>query len=373
MTALPGSWPSPRRLAHALALAAVIALALPAGALAHLRTGTIAVDYRASVLRPHTGAYDATIYQSDRGLSLTIKPRHAVALVGYLGELVFRLDPTGLWINASSPTAVVVGLLSKADLTRSGRGGAGGAPSWRLQRGRRSVSWHDSRVQEVSGSGLRGTWSVPLIVDGRPTHLRGTLERFGAPALVLWLAILACLIALAAPPVLSRRRLVLRDLAIAFGLVACTAAVVLAFAFAFDAYASPGTWIEAIDELAFFAAGLGVLLLGPRHLHAGAAAGLGFVSLAVGLLNGAVFLHPLVLGVLPGVITRVLCVTAIALGIDAVLLGCLFYADSSGTARGIEDEVGLLPALAGHWDTDMAQGPERWPRTGERSERGAPG
>ena len=32
---------------------------------------------------------------------------------GYLGEPVFRLDRTGLWVNAASPTAVVVGLVKK--------------------------------------------------------------------------------------------------------------------------------------------------------------------------------------------------------------------------------------------------------------------
>ncbi len=368
MTALPGSRPSAKRIARALAVALFLALALPSGAFAHLRTGTIAVDYRARVLRPHTRAYDATIYQSDRGLSLAIRPGHAVDLVGYLGELVFRIDPTGLWINAASPTAVVVGLLAKSDLTRSDRGAAA-APTWRLERGRRSVSWHDSRVQEVSGSAPAGAWSVPLIVDGQATHLRGTLEHFGPPALVPWLAVLACLLAGAAPPLVLRRHLLMRDLAVGFGLLACAASVVLAFAFAFDAYASPGTWIEAIDELAFFGAGLGVLLLGPRHLHAGAAAGLGFVSLAVGLLNGAVFLHPLVLAVLPAGVTRGLGVTAIAFGVNAVILGCLFYAESPSSATGIDDEIGLLAAGAGHWELTSNERPERRPRAGERSER----
>ena len=91
----------------------VVFLGAAAPASAHLRSGTVAVDYRASVLRPRTAAYSAQIFQSDRALSLTVSPGHTVVLLGYLGEPVFRLDAGGLWVNATSPTAAALRLVKR--------------------------------------------------------------------------------------------------------------------------------------------------------------------------------------------------------------------------------------------------------------------
>jgi hypothetical protein len=66
--------------------------------------------------------------------------------------------------------------------------------------------------------------------------------------------------------------------------------------------------------LPFLAVGLGVLFGGPENLQLGAAIGLGVVGLAVGLLNGAVFLHAIVLAILPGTITRLAVVVATGSG-----------------------------------------------------------
>ena len=51
--------------------------------------------------------------------------------------------------------------------------------------------------------------------------------------------------------------------------------------------------------------------------------GLGLVSLGVGLIDGAVFFHPIVLAVLPATVVRVFVVLAIGAGSDAAALGCL--------------------------------------------------
>ena len=152
-----------------LALAAVVlAFAVtPATASAHLRSGTVAVDYLAGVTAPNAPAYGAVIYQSDHGLSLTIKPGHTVTLLGYLGEPVFRLDRAGLAVNVASPTAVAVGLATKAQRI------VAPTPRWRLQRGRRSAVWHDARDQGLPPGVDQGRWSVPLIVDGRRDAARG--------------------------------------------------------------------------------------------------------------------------------------------------------------------------------------------------------
>ena len=131
-------------------LVAFFVMAAPAGA--HLRSGTVAVDYRASVLAPDTAAYSAQIFQSDRALSVRVKPSHTVVLLGYLGEPVFRLDAAGLWVNASSPTAAVL------RLAKHGTHIPSSTPVWVLERGNRSVIWADSRSQDYrrESTGGRG-------------------------------------------------------------------------------------------------------------------------------------------------------------------------------------------------------------------------
>ena len=139
---------------------------------------------------------------------------------------------------------------------------------------------------------------------------RGGPRNVERPALLLvWFAICACLLAAGASPLLLRHRDLVRSAAIGFAVAAAAASVVIAFAFAFDAYASPGTWIEAADELAFLTAGLGVLLRGP------------------------VFLHPIVLAALPATVVRLLVVAAIGCGLNAAALGCVFYAEIATPAR----------------------------------------
>ena len=74
---------------------------------------------------------------------------------GYLGEPVFRLDRTGRWVNAASPTAVVVGLVKKNQrITATGT-------HWRLQRDRTSVAWHDSRVQRLPAGSIAAPGASP--------------------------------------------------------------------------------------------------------------------------------------------------------------------------------------------------------------------
>ena len=325
-----------------LAVAAVVLAfgVTPATASAHLRSGTVAVDYVASVIAPNRLAYVAVIYQSDHGLSITIRPGHAVTLVGYLGEPVFRLNRAGLSVNVASPTAVAVGLATKAQRV------VAPTPRWRLQAGRRSAVWHDARDQGLPPGVDQGRWSVPLIVDGRRTLLTGELHRFPPPSLWPWLGILLCFLAAAAALGVSRRDR-LRSAAIGFSVATAVASVVVALAFALDAYASPGTWIEGLDEIAILAVGVGVLLRGRRQLHLGAAIGLGLLGLAVGISEGAIFLHPIVLSILPATMIRLVVVAAIGAGLDAAALGCIGYVQAPGPSRDANPPDLGFPTAAG--------------------------
>jgi hypothetical protein len=296
---------------------ALACVAAPAPAAAHLRSGTVAVDYKASVLNPDTPAYTAQIFQSDRALSLKIKPGHTVEVIGYLGEPVFRLAPAGLWVNAASPTAVVFKLLGKSERVLAT------APRWRLEPGRKSVIWQDSRAQGLPPGVSVGTFRVPLLVDGRRTALAGVLQHFPAPSLVPWVLALAALLLAGVGFVMVRNGRLAGRAAIGFALAGALASLVIVVAFVFDAYASVGTWIEGFDLLAFLGVGLWVLLRGPERWHMAAAVGLGLVALGVGLIDGAVFFHPIVLAVLPASVVRVFVVLAIGAGSDAAALGCL--------------------------------------------------
>ena len=143
----------PRVLGLAFAAVMLACLATPVTAGAHLRAGTVAVDYQASVRHPDTPADTTQIFQSDRALGITVKPGHTVVLLGYLGEPVFRLDDAGLWLNQTSPTAAADRLVPKTQRT------AAPGPRWRLRRGRHSLVWQDARVQGLPAGVARGAWS----------------------------------------------------------------------------------------------------------------------------------------------------------------------------------------------------------------------
>jgi hypothetical protein len=325
-------------LRTAVVLPGALALALlasPIPAVAHLRSGTVAVDYRASVARADTAAYSAQIFQSDRALSVAVKGGHVVMLLGYLGEPVFRLDDAGLWVSAASPTAVVLRLVKKSQRI------VASTPRWRLQRGRHSVVWQDARTQGLPAGVSRGTWRVPLMVDGRRVQLQGELRRFHAPALWSWGGVLAVLLAVGVSPLVLGRRDLVGSAAIVCGVVAAVASFVILVAFALDAYASPGTWILALDAIAFLGVGVWGVLRGPEHLHVAAAIGLGLVGLAVALFEGAIFLHPVVLAILPATALRIADVVAMAAGLDAAALGGLFYLQTATLMPGEASDRGL--------------------------------
>jgi len=296
-----------------VAIVVLLVLAAPAVAGAHIRSGTVAVDYRATVEadgdpahRPFASLIDA----SDQAITLVVRTGHSVVVLGYLGEAVLRVDTRGIAVNAASPSAADDGLLSRVSRVTSNH------VEWRLVSAHRTIVWHDARLRGMPPGVSRRTWSVPLVVDGKRSRMHGELVREPAPAHWPWLAF-----ALSVVPalVLGRRRR--HAGAVALGVLAGGASVVTSAAFALDVYASPGTWILGLDALAFVAAGLGVLVRGPRDWHAAAALSLGLTAVAVGLAKGDVFLHPIVLSVLPAFATRLVVTMSIVAGASATALG----------------------------------------------------
>lgn len=263
------------------------ALALPPAAGAHLRTGTVAVDYRVRLVMRPVGPVSVGVYQSDRALHLRAQAGHSVLVYGYLGEPLLRIGRSGSAKAASSPTA------QATRVTIHGR----------------SVVWHDVRTSNAR-------WGVPIRVDGRLGVIEGVTQRLPRPSLWIWAGVLAA-VGLAAAATRS---------AIAAGIVSAAAAVVVAIAFMLSAYADPGTWIAGVDEIFFVAAGLGVLRFGPQAARLPSALWLSLVGLAVGLSKGEVFLHALVLSAVPGTAARLITVVAIGSGVAGGGLAWAAYA-----------------------------------------------
>jgi hypothetical protein len=268
-----------------LALVLGVALLFPPTAAAHLRTGTVAVDYRARILRAPAGAVSVGVYESDRALHVSVRPGHSLVVFGYLGEPLVRIGDNGDATATSSPTAAATKLTVRG----------------------RSAVWHDVRTSSAH-------WRIPVQVDGAREAVVGVTTRLPHPTLWPWLVLVAvlCVAALRVAPA-------------PLGVASSVAAVVVAVAFVASAYANPGTWIAGVDELFFIAAGLGVLRWGPPVARLPSIAWLGLVGLAVGLSKGQVFLHSLVLSALPGTIVRLAASVAIGAGLAGAVAAYVSY------------------------------------------------
>jgi hypothetical protein len=280
--------------------AAAAALVLPSTASAHLRTGTVAVDYRPRITHRPPGPFTIGVYLSDRALHLSVRRDATVVVYGYLGEAFVRVSDAGVTVDTNSPTAAATGLVPRGTPHRG----------WVLRSKGRSVVWHDVRTS-------RREWRVPIAVDGHRETIVGETQRLPRPALWPWIVLLAAIAAAGA--VVVRRSTPL-------GLLSSAAAIVVAAAFALSTYADPGTWIAGVDELFFAAAGIGVLRWGPPVARLPSGLWLSVLGLAVGLSKGAVFLHALVLAPLPGTAMRVFVVIAVGSGLAGSVSACVAYA-----------------------------------------------
>jgi hypothetical protein len=306
-----------------LGLVVLLALASPAAASAHLRTGVVAVDYRARVLplRPALRAAAVVrVYESDQALGVTGRRGHAVVVLGYTGEPFLRINDAGVAVNASSPTAAAAGLLGRT------RRSAGAGHGWHLLPGRRMAIWHDARVRWLPPGVRRGRWSLPLVVDGRRVRLEGEIWRVPAPTPWPWLALGLPFVVLSAV-VLARKRSLRRPAA---GCVRCVAApgtVATATAFALSSSASAGRWVEGANELAFVLVGLAVVARGSSDARSITGGALGLLALWAGLSKVPVFLHGVVVSALPATLARGSVALTISAAVAATAVGLAVFFD----------------------------------------------
>jgi hypothetical protein len=303
----------PRRLRIA-APVVLAALALPAQAAAHGRGATIALDYRLA-LDPSVHALPGVhvrVLDGDRDLQVQAARGVRLVVLGALREPLLRIDGTGVWVNASSPTATGDRLVSS-----SKRG-------WVHVNGGRTVVWHDHRLAPppANAPGPAGRFSVPLELNGRRAAISGTFFRVARPSVWPWLLASAALVG---GIVLAVRRRALRG-AVTVGLGAGSGLAALLLVTTFAVRDSPTggvAWLQLVASLVVGAA-LGVLFLrlrGRSRVHA--AGVIGAVAAAVSLSSLSVFWHGVVISLLPGTLTRVLCVVAIAGGASSAVLSFL--------------------------------------------------
>lgn len=291
-------------LRKALLVTAFVALAAPAPAGAHIRTGSVAVDYRVRVF-PTGLPLTAHVYLGDRALRLFARPGHSVTVLGYGGEPFLRIDDAGVTV-LRSPTAAALGISPRHT---SGR----------------SFLWHDARVRGLPAGIDRGRWTIPLLVDGRRARLAGELLRVDAPPVWPWLALGLPFVAVTLLAFLQRR--VLERSAVALGALAGAATLVTAAAFALASNASEGRWVEAGNEGVFALVGLAVVARGSRDARVIAAGALGLLALAAASTKLPVFLHGVVLSAFPATPARTVVALTIWLGAAATALGLVLFAE----------------------------------------------
>jgi hypothetical protein len=292
---------------------------VPPTASAHIRSATIATDYRTRVfpLPPALrGVIAARIFQSDRAILLTVAPGHTAIVFGYLHEPFVRVAAGGAEVNASAPTSGGAGLLSGLPLRSVG---------WkRLSRGR-SVRWHDNRVRALPPGIERARWQIPLVTDGKRVRLEGELWRVAKPAQWPWLAMGLPFVLLSL--LIYVRRTAFRMAAVVFGLIAGSVLIASGVGFALDTYASNGKWIELGNEAAFLLVGVGVIMRGSAGARGIAGGALGLLGLGAALTKTPVFLHGVVLSIFPAELVRALVALAIWSGAAAVLFGLVVFED----------------------------------------------
>jgi len=294
------------------------ALLAPPSASAHVRSGAVAVDYRARVFSlpaPLQRLLAARIYESDRAVGLTVEPGHTAVILGYLREPFVRITAGGVEVNASAPTAGGAGLLARLPLHSVG---------WQRLSTRRSVTWHDNRVRALPRGIDRARWRIPVVVDGKSTRLEGELWRVRAPAWWPWL-VMGVPFVLISLLLYLRRRSAVRAAAVVFGLVAAAGMTASGTGFAFDTYASNGKWVELGNELAFVLAGVAVIARGSQGARGIAGGALGLLGLGAGLAKTPVLLHGVVLSIFSPDLARTLVALTIWSGAAATLLGLVVY------------------------------------------------
>src|SRR5260221_5700762 len=134
-----------------------ITLAAPAGAAAHGRSQTIALDYRLVLDRATRSLHGVSVAILDGDRSVRVSARSVTVVVhGDLDEPMLRIGPGGVWVNRASVTAVANRL-------------TGLSHGWKRLASGHSYSWHEHPLATPpygSKVGPRARFAIPATGDG---------------------------------------------------------------------------------------------------------------------------------------------------------------------------------------------------------------
>ncbi len=174
-----------------LAVLAVLATAGPAAAHA---SGGDATTFRSEVVAvdPPVDGITVRVLGGDAFLEV-VADGVVVEVPGYEGEPYLVLDGDGVRRNVNSP-ATYVNTDRFGDVTVPARASATATPEWEHVADEPRWAWHDHRihwmaatdppaVKEQPGQRVQVLeWAVPVVVDGTPVEIQGTLEHIPPPS-----------------------------------------------------------------------------------------------------------------------------------------------------------------------------------------------
>jgi hypothetical protein len=304
-----------------LALVGIVSLAAPAPADAHLKGGEMSTNFVARVgsLRPAISGIAARVLDGDLRLELRVAPARVVIVLGFLREPFLRFSPAGVEANLASPTAGSARVIGTADAVASP------GVHWRLIRRGHVFAWHDNRLRPVAtvpqGSQQPravGSWTIPLIVDGRATTLSGTEWFASGPSPWPWLAPGALFVALA---FLAGRRVPPRAQRLIASALLPVAVAGLSAAWSGAILVGRATLPAELFAVGFAAVSAVFLCLGvaaaqgEKQLGVMALIGAFAATFALPLIT--LFEHGFVLSALPGTVARFSAAAAFVCGLSA--------------------------------------------------------
>ena len=284
---------------------ACISLAFPAGAFAHAKTPTVALDYRIRLASPPRGVH-VDVLDGDRSLRVGVD--HGTLLLrGDLGEQMLRIGPGGAWANRASVTA------QAQRLATAGHG-------W-VHVGGNPFAWHDHRLApppyDGGSTGAVARFAIPATLEGRHVTVGGTFVRYARPSPWPWLAGMLVGAAILGAVVWLRPQ-IRSPYVTALGTVAGAAALLALVTFGVaDGPSGRVAWVQIALGCALavaVVAGL-VRLHGERRVVLAGLVGAAAAVSNIGTLG--VFRHGVVISALPTLASRTVCAIALAAGIAA--------------------------------------------------------
>jgi hypothetical protein len=163
----------------------------------------VPTDYQSVIdsVDPAPSGVAVAVVGGDSFMQVKADPGHDVVIMGYYDEQYARITKSGdVEINTASPTVLQntqrygVALKEDADPNKP--------PVWTKTGRHGELIWHDHRTHWMAKGlatvkddrGLVQKWEVPLIVDGVPATVRGSLYRHPEPGMAWWLLVIPGLV-----------------------------------------------------------------------------------------------------------------------------------------------------------------------------------